>query len=195
MGSAVDAMLVDWAADQAEVMLSPLGDRWRHVQGVMRLATAVSKAFTEPEQDVLVSAACLHDVGYAPALRQTGFHQLDGAIYLRNLGYERLARLVAHHSEARFEAELRGYGNALEAFPRERSAVADALTYCDQLTGPTGERVTFKERYADVLKRYGQEHVVSQALMHARPLLSLEIARAQRRLRAYGLLDQIAQLK
>jgi HD superfamily phosphodiesterase len=195
MGSALGATIVEWASDQAEMMLSPVGDRWRHVQAVVWLATAVSKTFTESERDILVSAAYLHDLGYAPALQQTGFHQLDGATYLRSLGHERLARLVAHHSEARFEAELRGYGWALEAYPRERSAVADALTYCDQLTGPTGERVTFKERYTDVRVRYGEKHVVSQALKCARPYLVLGLARTQRRLRAYGLLDQLGQLK
>src|SRR6266540_3850423 len=42
------------------------------------------------------AAAYLHDLGYAPALVQTGPHPLDGARHLRALGLERLAGLVAY---------------------------------------------------------------------------------------------------
>jgi hypothetical protein len=62
---------------------------------------------------VLVAAACLHDLGYAPALIETGFHGLDGARHLRALGYERLAGLVAYHSGARGEAEVITYEERL----------------------------------------------------------------------------------
>ncbi|GHE88447.1 hypothetical protein GCM10018772_10160 [Streptomyces fumanus] len=49
---------------------------------------------------LLVVAAPLHDVGYAPALAATGFHPLDGARFFRDErgADERLARLVANHS-------------------------------------------------------------------------------------------------
>src|SRR5213080_4861054 len=141
-----DNNLVSWAAEYAESLLAPLGDRWLHVQGVVERARWVGQAFDEENRCTLVAAAYLHDIGYAPALKKTGFHPLDGACYLRSLGYDRLASLVAHHSEARFEASLRGYEAALNEFPCERSAVADALTYCDLTTGPTGEPITLKER-------------------------------------------------
>ena len=59
-----------------------------------------------------VAAAYLHDIGYAPELRRTGLHQLDGARYIRSHGAERVARLVAHHSEARFEIRLRGFSES-----------------------------------------------------------------------------------
>ena len=36
--------------------------------------------------DVLVSAARLHDIGYAPDVMATGFHPLDGVRYLAGLG-------------------------------------------------------------------------------------------------------------
>jgi hypothetical protein len=60
------------------------------------------------EHPYLVAVAWLHDIGYAPVLQHTGLHQLDGARWLRSLEYERLARIVAHHSEAGFELTLLG---------------------------------------------------------------------------------------
>jgi HD superfamily phosphodiesterase len=88
--------------------LAPLGDRWAHVQGVVRQAERVAAILPAEEREVLVAAAYLHDLGYAPALIETGFHGLDGARHLRALGHERLAGLVAYHSGARGEAEPRG---------------------------------------------------------------------------------------
>jgi HD superfamily phosphodiesterase len=102
-----DVHLVHWAADTATSLLAPLGDRWFHVQGVVEKARWVGKAFHEDDRSCLIAAAYMHDIGYAPALNKTGFHPLDGACYLRSLGYDRLASLVAHHSGACFEASLR----------------------------------------------------------------------------------------
>ena len=36
--------------------------------------------------ELLVAAAVLHDVGYAPTVALTGFHPLDDARYLAGLG-------------------------------------------------------------------------------------------------------------
>lgn len=96
-----------WAAAESAALLSSLGDRWRHVRGVARTAGWVSRAFEGDDRAHRLAAAHLHDVGYTPPLRVTGWHQLDGARHLRCLGHKRLANLVAHHSEARFELELR----------------------------------------------------------------------------------------
>src|SRR5215217_956196 len=108
--------LTGWAAGYAEELLAPLGDRWAHVQGVVRQAQDVSAILPAEEREDLVAAAYLHDLGYAPALVETGFHALDGARHLRALGYERLAGLVAYHSGARCEAELRGLTVELAEF-------------------------------------------------------------------------------
>src|SRR5436190_12267681 len=92
-----------WAASYAEELLSPLGDRWLHVQAVARQARRVAAILPADERDELVAVAYLHDLGYAPALVQTGLPPLDGARHLRALGRERLAGLVAYHSGARAE--------------------------------------------------------------------------------------------
>jgi HD superfamily phosphodiesterase len=179
--------LVVWSVVQAETLLSPLGNRWLHVQGVAERARWIGQTFDEDERAYLLAAAYMHDIGYAPALKRTGFHPVDGAYYLRSCGYERLACLVAHHFAARFEAELRGCGAALKEFPREHSAAADALTYCDSTTGPVGQHVTLKERAAEIRHRYKDSDLVVQALKLAMPHVSLTVARTQQRLIKYGL--------
>ena len=77
------------------------------------------------------AAAWLHDIGYSPELSHEGFHPLDGAAISRR-GHPREAALVAHHSGARFVAELRGLAPELSAFRFVEDAVTDALTCADQ---------------------------------------------------------------
>ena len=188
----VDMNLVEVAAKHAEALLAPLGNRWRHVQGVVEKACSVSRIFEAEDQPYLLAAAYLHDIGYAPSLKKTGFHPLDGANdVLQSFGNKHLASLVAYHSEAQFEAELRGYGQALHESPHERSAVADALTYCDMTTSPTGSNISFEERIADILHRYGDKDIVAQALCQATPSLSLDVERTQHMLRQRGLSHEI----
>lgn len=176
--------LVFWASRHAAELLSPLSDRWAHTRGVVQRAEAVSGLLTAAEQEHLVAAAYVHDVGYAPTVKGTGLHALDGARHLRSLGYERLARLVAHHSCARFEAETRGLLVELSAFPSEESMVADALTYCDMTTGPTGAVVEWAERLGEICARYGEGHAVTVAIGRATPCIEAAIARTERRLEA-----------
>ena len=94
----------------------------------------------------------------------------------------RLASLVAHHSEAAFEAQLRGYAHALHAFPREYSAVADALTFCDMTTSPEGKHTSFEERITEILCRYKEKDIVSQSIQQATPTLSRDIERTKQML-------------
>ena len=178
--------LVGWAAEHAAELLAPLGDCWAHSKAVGERARWMAAAFSPEDGVQLVAAAYLHDIGYAPALHRTGCHALDGAHHLRSLGHERLARLVAHHAEARFEAKLRGLDRELEAFPREPSAVADALTCCDMTVGSAGEPMSLHERTLDIAQRYGEEHVITRSLAWAMPYLSLALARTERRLRLRG---------
>jgi putative nucleotidyltransferase with HDIG domain len=81
------------------------------VQGVAGKAESAAASLSL-SREVLVAAAWLHDVGYAPDVVETGFHPLDGARYLASLGAsERVVNLVARHSYAILEAELRGLGD------------------------------------------------------------------------------------
>lgn len=164
-------------------LLSPLGDRWRHVRAVG--ARAAELAITVPDQDreLLIAAGWLHDIGYAPPLVDTKFHPLDGARYLEQQGYPpRLVALVAHHSGARYEAAERGLIDELAVYPREDSPVADALVTADMTTGPAGQRVSFDERLDEILTRYQPESAVHKAMSAARPMLAVQVQRVEERL-------------
>ena len=173
-----------WYESCASELLKPLGGRWLHVEGVGRCAEKVaSRALSSEDQSVLIAAAWLHDIGYAPQIALTGFHPLDGAKYLRTIGAdERIVALVAHHSCARFEAELRDLGQALDAFKREEGAVADALIYADMVTGPRGQSLTVDQRLANIFERYPEGSVVHTAISRAAGELRAAVLRTEARL-------------
>jgi hypothetical protein len=167
---------------QAERLIAPLGDRWSHVQAVGDKARVVAGVLSAEDADLLVAAALVHDVGYAPSLSRLGFHAVDGARFLRAQGQERLARLVAHHSGARFEAEERDLVEELAAFPVEDGPVMDALTFADMTTGPAGQAMTLDERIEEVQRRYPSDDPVHRAIARARPLLQAAVDRTRQRL-------------
>jgi hypothetical protein len=136
-------------------------------------------------RSLLVSAAWLHDVGYASPLVETGFHPIDGARHLRRLAAdEALVNLVAHHSCASLEAELRGLAGVLSSeFPRDDTLPHDELCFCDQTTGPDGDPVTATERRAEIRRRYPADHVVRHALDAAEPTLIAIVHRVEARYR------------
>jgi len=83
----------------ASELLTPLGDRWQHVPAVAAAAREVSAAVEPAERELPVSAAWLHDIGYAPSIGHLRFHPVDGARFLAGQdASERLCALVAHHS-------------------------------------------------------------------------------------------------
>jgi hypothetical protein len=164
--------LVEWAAELAEGLLKPLGGRWRHTLGVVARARRVTGLLDQHDARVLVAAAYLHDIGYAPELRDTMFHPLDGARFLRGHGCERLAKLVAHHTGARVEAEELGLEAQLAEFPEERSLVANLLSYCDLTTSPDGHAVEASARLEEIILRYGDAPPARAARRSAPALLA-----------------------
>lgn len=156
-------MDVDRSAQLAETLLAEaLPRRWRHVRSVARRARWVAKQLALPED--LVAAAWLHDIGYAPELVDTGFHPLDGARYLRRAGVDgQVVSLVAYHSCAQIEAEVRGLGAELASeFSPADPLPSDALLYCDMTTGPGGDYVRPADRLVEIRGRYGPDHEVTQ---------------------------------
>jgi HD superfamily phosphodiesterase len=139
-------------------LAAALPRRWRHVRAVAAKADRLGQLVGEDSQ-LLVAAAWLHDIGYAPDIADTGFHSLDGARWLLCQGFDlRLAGLVAHHSCASYEAAERGLGGALMAeFPLEEFATSDALWFADMTTGPDGQDLTVEERLAEIRERYGPD--------------------------------------
>lgn len=175
---------LDDARALARELLEPLGDRWVHVQAVAACAEDLSPAAaTDDERHLLVVSAWWHDLGYAPALRNTGAHQIDGARYLTEQGYPaRLCALVAHHSAATCEADERGLADDIVVWPREESAVADALWMADMTTGPRGESLDYSDRLSEILSRYDADSVVGRAMRRAEPSVRGAIARTQERM-------------
>jgi hypothetical protein len=98
---------------------------------------------------------------HAEPLQRSGFHPLDGARFLQQQGWPPLVvGLVAQHSGARFVADVRGLSAELLEFDGERfvaGALADAVTYADQTTGPDGRAVDIEPRMADMLRRHGPD--------------------------------------
>jgi hypothetical protein len=174
--------IVAWAAEESRSRLAPVDSRWDHCRGVALRAQQVQTAVAPDDRAVLVTAAYLHDLGYAPELVRHNFHPLDGAIWLRAQGLQRLAGLVAHHTAASFEAQTHGLVDELAAFVDERSAVTDALAYSDLTTGPRGELVTVAERLGEIERRYGHTSPVVRALVRASDALSGMVARTEERL-------------
>ena len=177
--------LADWAEDTARDLLeTALPRRWAHSQGVAAQARGLAPILGR-DADLMEAAAWLHDIGYAPNLVVTGFHQLDGALHLRGTGHAPglLCRRVAHHSCAIIEAAERGIADLLarEFWPARRD-LADALTYCDMTTGPDGERLPVGQRLAEIGTRYGAGHVVSRSIGRSTPLITEAATAIERRL-------------
>jgi hypothetical protein len=153
-----------WAEQTSRRLLEPLGTRWWHTVGVADRARAIGEALEREDAELLVAAAYLHDVGYAPELGKTGFHPLDGARFVREAGHKRLAGLVAYHSGAGTEAEERGLAVEFSEFEDEQSIVSRALTYCDLTTNADGRPVEAEYRLAEIRDRYGSTSPEARAL-------------------------------
>lgn len=180
---------VDGAFRLAQKTLSTsLPRRWKHVQGVATRAMSTRPLFGDVDYSVLISSAVLHDIGYAPSLAATGFHPLDGARYLRDSGVpDRVCALVAHHSCAYREAEIRGLSAELAEWIDEKTEVRDALWWADMTTTPDGEPVSVGDRIEEIQKRYGPEDLVTFFIRQAKPDLVAAVERTASRLRAVGI--------
>lgn len=163
-----------------DLVAAELPGRWRHVQGVAAAATRISEQLPV-DREVVIAAAWLHDIGYASRLRDTGFHPLDGARYLRRAGWpDTVCCLVAHHTAASVEAAAWGLAKQLEAeFPAAGSLERDALWVADATTGPDGQHMTVDERIAEVATRYGADHRATSAMRSSRDELQAAARRVE----------------
>ena len=159
-------MRTDDARQLAEECLAATHpQRWRHVEGVAARAVQVRG---RADDDPVVAAAWLHDVGYSPVLQDTGLHALDGAVFLAARGVEPLVvSLVAFHTGAEFEAEERGLLESLSHFDRPPQELLDALILCDLTVSPTGEDVAVPVRIDEIVARYPGAHPVHRAVLRS----------------------------
>jgi putative nucleotidyltransferase with HDIG domain len=138
----------------AEQRLRQLAPRWAHVRGVAAAAEPMAAALATTEAEAVVAAAWLHGIGYAPSVRSTSFHPVDGAAFVRAEGFPAVVvSLVAYHTGAVFDARERGLSDALAEFPEPPELLLDVLTCADMTTGPDGSRVRAKNRVSEILSR------------------------------------------
>ena len=108
--------------------------------------------------ETLVAAAWLHDIGYGSQARESGFHPLDGAAYLRENGWhEDVCALVAHHSGSRFVARVLGLDDRLYEFEFVEDPLSDALAVADNTAGPNGTIMAVDERLREKQRRHGPD--------------------------------------
>lgn len=153
-------------------ILSGFGDRWAHTQAVGRRAEnlAYRAPLDQESRDRLMSAAWLHDIGYAfPDLHP--WHPVAGARYLAANGFADIAGLVGWHSTAAVEGRALDYLGDLAPWPHEDSTVQDALDWADMTTGPSGQTFTVGQRLAEVRHRRGLGSTQYAALLHSLPRL------------------------
>ena len=130
------------------------------------------------DSDLTERAGLVHDIGYLPEVqsfvrsskvyKDTGWHPIDGANFLRLRGEQELAQYIE------------GHGNSLEVavaehlplFEPSGHIIAKIVTFCDSQTGPTGERISYSERLKDIAARHGAQSVAVKAHFAAQPRVS-----------------------
>ena len=176
-----------WSESTAEGLarewISGPGRRWAHLSTVGRLAEE-TRAWGAGLPSSVIEAAWVHDLGYAPGLRDTGMHAIDGARALVRFGAPAaVVALVAHHTGAIHEAEERGLADQLGELPVPDPADLDALTLLDLVVGPSGDFTSPEDRIGEILSRYGDDDPVYRAVRRSSPSLLESAARARARLR------------
>ena len=169
------------ARDLAASLLSDLTQRRAHDLAVGELCDRVAHAAKLDERTLAtaVAAAYLHDVGYAAPLKQTGFHPLDGARYVRSRGWDVTARLVAHHSQAQLQADILGL--SLAEFLPVGGILQDLVDYADLRAGPDGTLVSVDERLRGIATRHDPSSAPALALDRRRPLVEALVRRIEDR--------------
>ncbi len=174
------------ARSLATLLLQGQDQRLAHVAAAAKAASYVALRVPSSQADTIVAAAWLHDIGFATSLRRSGFHPLDGAIYLQDLGWGApVVSLVAHHSHSRVLAAHLHLGSALAAFPEPDEMSAHVLAYADVVAGADGRGATLSERVSDLRRKArgaGEEYVRAEEERYE--LLSGSVARIMVALRA-----------
>lgn len=182
MSRSDDALVRD-ARDLARKLLrKSRPDRWLHTQGVADRAAELAGTVRKSRRPTLIAAAWLHDIGYAPDLRSTGFPPVDGALYLQDHRWDDdITTLIAHHTGAALVPVKRSVRAVLSDFGFHDSDLADALTYANLTVSPRGKRMKVADRLADADKRHGAKTTKAQRAERDAYLLAV-VARVEERL-------------
>jgi hypothetical protein len=142
----------------------------RRVLHIMEIARRVRQSgkllgFSETDLDLSECAALLHDIGYWQPIATTGFHPVDGANFLKEQGQEILADLIIGHSCSPEEGKLMGF----DGIEQSKTLIGKLITYWDVQVKQGGEVVSYKERFEDIINRYGVDSIVGRANILAKP--------------------------
>jgi len=146
------AAIVMRARALAADLLAADGDLLEHSARAAHHAARLARTIPGSSADDVTAAAWLHDIGYAPTIQRTGFHPLDGALYLMAHQWpERVVRLVAHHSLAALEAPFYGVGHHVSVIEEVPGIDADILISADLCSG-AGDPVPDVQERIDALR-------------------------------------------
>jgi hypothetical protein len=156
LGSPYPVRMPDAPQQTATQLLGDVGTRLPHTRRVAEQTSLVRNFLDDRWSRVIEDAAWLHDIGYSPALNNTGLHPLDGARWLRAEGFsEDTCSLVAWHTGAIYEARERGLENELrDEFVPPAPPALDALTWADLTSSPSGDLVSPEVRLNEIMDRY-----------------------------------------
>lgn len=147
------------------------GDRLNHsIQCCSHLETVLGRRLTIEEHQ----AVELHDIGYSPKCVSTGFHPLDGALYLAATSQYSDTQLYAilMHSNAddlvKYQSETTQalFHYVLKTINKDKS-ILELVTLADGITDGKGNLVTPLERIADISERYGEDNHVTQIAINS----------------------------
>lgn len=146
--------------ERLDALFAAHGSRLAHMRDAAEVAADVAHLLCLAPADArrLARAALAHDIGYAPALRRTGYHPLDGALFLETCGEDPLVvEAVLRHSRAGQGSHLpeavRQFYAGRPPLP-EAAWLVDAVTLCDWRAAGVGGRVSLGQRLRDILLRH-----------------------------------------
>ncbi len=161
--------LVRDAQALAHTLLASDPRRLEHVRGAGLIAGMAAGALGAEQPETFVAAAWLHDIGYAPDLCRTGFHPLDGALFLAREGWpESVVLMVAHHSHAAVLAPYYGVQQHMSLLERHPGDGDDIITFSDLRAGANGMGADPRERIDDMRQRHADRTFVPDDVREAR---------------------------
>ncbi len=152
-----------------EFIRSCLADNSARIAHVLEIARRVRSSgellgLKPFELDLAECAALLHDIGYWKPIALTGFHPIDGARFLEQQQESELAKLIVGHSCSPEEGELSGF----PGIKQDDSLVAKLITYWDVQVKQGGYVVSYEERLAEIINRYGDTSIIGIANIRAK---------------------------
>ena len=169
--------LVREADTLAQRVLADDPHRLAHVRGAGFIAGMAAGALGVDEPETVVVAALLHDIGYSPVIARTGFHPLDGALFLAREGWpDAVVLLVAHHSHAAVLAPYYGVQQHMELLDHAHGRVDDIITFSDLRAGTDGMGADPRHRVEEMRRRHADRTFVPDDVRDARYRMLLTAA-------------------